>query len=320
MIAEEIALAAASTVGGLWLLLGGAKPGESRRGSAEKARYLGSEQAFGEGSLSGNALRSRARRFSHTLAVSTREGTYAGRERLSESGRLPTRPAAWVWAVAAAAITGVLAYALSGVVVLALLAGVVASSSFAAASTRRRRKKCEEMRKAWPDALRHIAALLESGDSLAQAVAELALSGPRPLRAAFGKCAQRYRAVGELDGALAALEAEIAPTGYSASVRALRLSARVGGTESISVVRTIAELASERIAAERDVEARQAWSKSAARAAAASPWVVLGLMMMKPQTAQAFRTLEGNLLIGAGALTTALGYGSMLALGRVRHR
>lgn len=316
----EITLAAASTAGGLWILLGGPRPAASRRASAGPVRFPGSESAPGDERSPGDALRSRARRFSHTLAVSTREGTYGGRERLPESGPFRTGPACWVTAVASAAVTGVLAYSLSGVVVLALLAGIAAGTAFAAASSRRRRKQREEMRQAWPDALRHIGALLESGDSLAQAVAELASSGPKPLRTAFGKCAQRYRAVGELDGALAALEAEIEPTGFSASVRALRLSARVGGTEAISVVRTIAELASERMAAERDVEARQAWSKSAARAAAASPWVVLGLMMMKPQTAQAFRTLEGNLLIGAGALTTALGYGSMLVLGRVRSR
>ena len=83
------------------------------------------------------------------------------------------------------------------------------------------------------------------------------------------------------------------------------------------VLRTLAAFLREDLAVRKEVEARQSWTVVAARVAAAAPWVVLVLVASRPQGRAAFDSVEGMIVLVAGAVATVVGYRMMLALGRL---
>jgi tight adherence protein B len=228
-----------------------------------------------------------------------------------------TTPLSASAAVVVVTVAGATTYLLTGVMVLGFLVLPVALLGLYSSNRRSKNLRLLEIRRAWPEALRHMASMLESGDSVGQCIGALASQGPKELRTHFERCARRYRATGDLDSALALLEAELGYRDFSGSVRALRLAINSGGSELIEVLKTAADIEADRFAAEREVHARQSWTVTAARAAAASPWIVLALMLSKPQTAAVYRTALGNIVVGIGAATTFVGYVAMKLIGRV---
>ena len=67
----------------------------------------------------------------------------------------------------------------------------------------------------------------------------------------------------------------------------------------------------------REVEARQSWIRGAAVLGVAAPWIVLGLLAMRPEGAAAYGSPEGIALIVAGAVLSLVAYRIMLRLGRL---
>lgn len=215
------------------------------------------------------------------------------------------------------AAVGVGCLAITGIPALGLVgaaAGLGVPVLIAKAAEKRR---ADRLRAAWPDACRHLVANLQVGDSLPHAVASLGTSGPAELRPHFARFAKRYTATGDFESAIGALCSELAFAGVDRHLGALRLAHRSGGAELVSVLRTAAELASERLATERDIKARQSWTVTAARVSAAAPWVILLLLSFRPATAAVYSTALGTKVILGGAISTALGYALMLKIGKV---
>ena len=65
------------------------------------------------------------------------------------------------------------------------------------------------------------------------------------------------------------------------------------------------------------MEARQSWTVNGARLAAAAPWVVLALLSTRPETAEAFNSVLGVVVLSIGAGASAAAYVLMVRLGRL---
>ena len=60
----------------------------------------------------------------------------------------------------------------------------------------------------------------------------------------------------------------------------------------------------------------QAWP-AAARLAVAAPWVVLGMLAMRPESISAYSTGTGALVLLAGGVVSTLAYRLMIHIGRL---
>ncbi|MEA2510448.1 MAG: tight adherence protein, partial [Actinomycetota bacterium] len=100
-------------------------------------------------------------------------------------------------------------------------------------------------------------------------------------------------------------------------VAALALTYEVGGTELIRVLRSLSDFVREDLRVRREIEARWSWTVTAARTAAAAPWIVLLLMATRPEAAAAYNSSAGAVVIGAGGVATIVGYRLMLRAARL---
>ena len=100
-------------------------------------------------------------------------------------------------------------------------------------------------------------------------------------------------------------------------VESLRLAREVGGTDLGRLLRTLATFLREDNRTRGELEARQSWTVAGARMAAAGPWVVLAFLSTRPETAEAYNSVAGAMVLGVGAACSIVAYQGMLRIGRL---
>ena len=193
--------------------------------------------------------------------------------------------------LASAVLVGAIAAALVWLVFptlpLWLLAGVVGAYAPVAWLQSRARRRAKERRGLWPDVCDLLVSSVRAGMSLADAVASLAVSGPERLRPDFVRFARDVSASGHLDAALAGLKARLADPIADRIVETLRMAREVGGTELVPTLRALGASVRADATLRAEVEARQSWIRAAAVLGAVAPWVILGLLALRPEAAAA---------------------------------
>lgn len=217
----------------------------------------------------------------------------------------------------AAVVAAALAHAVTGLVVVAVLAAAAAFPLPALAVRRRGLARRRAVLDAWPDAIDALLAAVRSGDSLPAALATAAAAGPEPLRALIGAASERARHTGDFTGAVRGMAVALGDPVSNQVVSALALAHEVGGRELAQVLRDLAGFVREERAVHRELEARQAWTVNAARVAAAGPWVVLLLLSLRGDARMAFAGAGGAVVLSVGAVLTLAGYRLMARIGRL---
>ena len=223
--------------------------------------------------------------------------------------------------LASAVLVGAIAAALVWLVFptlpLWLLAGVVGAYAPVAWLQSRARRRAKERRGLWPDVCDLLVSSVRAGMSLADAVASLAVSGPERLRPDFVRFARDVSASGHLDAALAGLKARLADPIADRIVEPLRMAREVGGTELVPTLRALGASVRADATLRAEVEARQSWIRAAAVLGAVAPWVILGLLALRPEAAAAYGSPQGIGLILGGAVVTVVAFRLMLRVGRL---
>ena len=239
--------------------------------------------------------------------------------RLLESAGLTRVPPAGVVIAAAccAALLAAIAWLLTEVAALAAvaaIAGLVAPFSW----LRARRSRLVRARRAlWPDICDLLIASVRAGMSLPDAVSSLAESAPGPLRPPFAAFARDVAASGHFDSSARRLKVALADPVGDRIVETLRMARQVGGTELTPVLRALAASVRADASLRAEVESRQSWIRGAAVLGVAAPWVILALLAMRPEGADAYGSPEGVALIIGGAAVSFVAYRIMLRIGRL---
>lgn len=220
-------------------------------------------------------------------------------------------------AVLVGAIAAALAWLVFPTLPLWLLAGVVGAYAPVAWLQSRARRRAKERRGLWPDVCDLLVSSVRAGMSLADAVASLAVSGPERLRPDFVRFARDVSASGHLDAALAGLKARLADPIADRIVETLRMAREVGGTELVPTLRALGASVRADATLRAEVEARQSWIRAAAVLGAVAPWVILGLLALRPEAAAAYGSPQGIGLILGGAVVTVVAFRLMLRVGRL---
>ncbi len=216
-------------------------------------------------------------------------------------------------AVLAAAVTW-LVTALTAVALVAAAAGAAAPSVWLRGRTRRLRRV---RRALWPDVCDLLIASVRAGMSLPDAVAALAVSAPGSLRPAFAGFAGDMAASGHFGSSALRLKAVLADPVADRIIEALRMAREVGGTELTTVLRSLSASVRADTVLRGEVEARQSWIRGAAVLGVVAPWVILGLLALRPEGASAYSTPEGIAVVLTGAAVSVVAFRLMVGIGRL---
>lgn len=181
----------------------------------------------------------------------------------------------------------------------------------------RRVRLLRSRRNLWPDVCDLLIASVRAGMSLPDAVAGLASAGPPPLRPAFAAFAVDVHASGHFDSSIGRLKTALADPVADRIIETLRMARQVGGTELPTVLRALASSVRADALLRGEVEARQSWIRGAAVLGVVAPWVILVLLALRPEGADAYASPEGVGLILAGGVVSVVAFRLMLRIGRL---
>lgn len=237
---------------------------------------------------------------------------------LEEAGYPRTAPRMLIGSVIATAVVAAsLVWLITGLPVLALLAAIAGAVAPVFFLRGRRLRLRKARRQLWPDVCDLLVAAIRVGLSLPDAVASLGESAPPAIRPAFVVFARDLRSTGRFESSLDTLKATLADPISDRILETLRMARQVGGTELTGVLRALSASVRADAALRGEVEARQSWIRGAAVLGAVAPWVILGLLAMRPEGREAYASPEGVLVIVVGAIVSVIAYRIMLRIGRL---
>jgi tight adherence protein B len=237
---------------------------------------------------------------------------------LEEAGLAHVAPGFILGASAASAtVAAAVAWLIVPVPVVAGVAAIAGSLAPIGWLRARRGRLVRSRRALWPDVCDLLIASVRAGMSLPDAVAGLGDSAPAPLRPAFAGFARDLAASGHFESSVLRLKTALGDPVADRIVETLRMARQVGGTELTPVLRALAVSVRADASLRAEVEARQSWIRGAAVLGVAAPWIVLALLAMRPEGADAYASPEGIALIVAGAAVSVVAYRIMLRLGRL---
>ena len=170
---------------------------------------------------------------------------------------------------------------------------------------------------AWPEVIDHLMSGIQSGLSLAEALAGLSTRGPEILRPAFTQFRATLSGSGNLTQAIVELKAKFAHHGSDQIFEALLISKTLGGSELLQILRTLGDFLRQDLALRREIDVKHGWIKNSAHISAAAPWILLLLLSTQPTTAIAFSSATGAMILITGLVMTAIAYLWMNRLGRL---
>lgn len=216
-----------------------------------------------------------------------------------------------VCASAAFLVVLVLTQAVPVALCFALFAAALPWAALNWQATRRR----AVLRELWPDVVDHLRSAVRAGMPLPEALGQLGVSGPEPLREPFNEFARDHRSGQTVEAALLRLRERLADPVGDRIIVALNIARQVGGSDLGRLLGTLAGFLRESARTRSELETRQGWIQGSAKLAAAAPWIVVLLLSTRPEAAAAYRDMTGLLVLGAGLVISVLCYRLMLRIG-----
>jgi tight adherence protein B len=215
--------------------------------------------------------------------------------------------------------------AVLALLVLAITSSLVIASTFLSLtsvvsiviSKRKKNHRYEAINSAWPEVTDHLISGIQSGLSINESLAGLATRGPEIIRPNFQNFAKEMSINGDFTTALENLKFEFAQPGSDQIFEAIAISKALGGSELLTLLRTVGTFLRQDLALRREIEVKHGWIKNSAHLSAAAPWVLLLLLTSQPAIADAFSSRSGALILLFGVAMTATAYLWMSKLGEL---
>jgi tight adherence protein B len=183
--------------------------------------------------------------------------------------------------------------------------------------TSRARRRQREFAEVWPEAVDNLASAVRAGLALPDALGQLSVRGPEPLRSPFAAFALDYQVTGRFGECLDRLKDRLADPVGDRVVEGLRVAREVGGGELGRLLRNLSGYLREEARTRSELEARQAWTVNGARLAVAAPWLVLLMMSFQPSVIHRYASPAGTLVLLVSAALCAVAYRLMMRIGRL---
>ncbi len=208
-------------------------------------------------------------------------------------------------------------YAVSRSPAIALAFALIASWGPFALVRFRQRQRRAELRDLWPEVVDNLTSGVRAGLSLPEALTQVGLRGPTELRRPFVRFGEDYRATGRFYDCLDRLKTTLSDPVGDRIVESLRMAREVGGSDLGRLLRTLSAFLREDARTRAELETRQGWTINAARLAVGAPWIVLGLLSLRPEAVDAYNTPQGLVVLAVGGGLCLVAYRVMLRIGRL---
>jgi tight adherence protein B len=195
--------------------------------------------------------------------------------------------------------------------------GVIALAAFVAVGTCglgfemlliKARHRRAELVKVWPEVVDSIHSAITSGLSLAEALSELAHSGPPTLRLAFANATARLDAGVSMENTLDLLKADLGEVHADRLCENLRLSASGGGESLAESLRQQSKQLRADVALWGELNSKQGWIAGTAKLAVAAPWIVVAMLSIRPENAAVYNTSSGVAILLVGFVVSVFAY------------
>ncbi len=211
--------------------------------------------------------------------------------------------------VAASCATVFVMYGFLGTLIPAIALGLLAASAPLAFERARRTKRMQAQMEQWPDALAHIRASINAGQTLPDAL----IGACRMVGGSLGLFAEEIRAEVEFGGgftsALATMRSALDDPVSDRVLGTLRVAHTVGGHRVGDVLSTLHRSVADDLRLRRAHDAALTEQRWTAGVALVAPWALLVLSIAtNPQASHAFDTHEGAMVVGLGFLATGAGW------------
>jgi tight adherence protein B len=244
------------------------------------------------------------------------------RARRKESRRSATVPGLdvaapqfWATVIAAGAVTYFVVFALTGLVAVSLVPGVVVATLPKAYFARKRSQRLARVQDAWPDGLRDLLSSVRSGASLSSAIENLATFGPEPLREVFQGFDVYSRSLGVVP-ALEMVKDDIADPAADRIIEVLILAYDRGGPVVPEILEDLAEATTRDLWTMEQVSTEALEQKINSRVVFVLPWIVLIAMTARSGAFRDFYSSPtGLLVVVVGGVMSLIGVGIASRLG-----
>lgn len=237
---------------------------------------------------------------------------------LDHAGLSGTSPSGVVAVCASVALmTGVTIQVISGTEPVAIAFAAMSGYLPVAVLKGRARRRQRDLADVWPEAVDNLASAVRAGMSLAEALAQLGIRGPEPLRQPFVAFATDYQVTGRFGDSLDRLKERLSDPVGDRVIEALRVAREVGGGELGRLLRSLSGYLREDARTRSELESRQAWTVNGARLAVAAPWLVLLMLCFQHEVISRYASPAGVVVLGIGAGACLVAYRLMVRIGRL---
>jgi len=222
-----------------------------------------------------------------------------------------------VLCVVLGAAAALLMQIVTGTPPVAVLFGVMGGYLPVVVVAGRARRRQRDFAEVWPEAVDNLASAVRAGLSLPDALGQLSVRGPEPLRPSFDAFALDYQVTGRFGECLDRLKDRLADPVGDRVVEGLRVAREVGGGELGRLLRNLSGYLRDEARTRSELEARQAWTINGARLAVAAPWLVLFMMSFQPSVIRRYASPAGTVVLLFAAGTCLVAYRLMMRIGRL---
>ena len=172
-------------------------------------------------------------------------------------------------------------------------------------------------REAWPAFVESVISSIAAGSSRVDAFEVAVARAPSSLQKGlqpFENALKRRR----LTDALHELRASFENAQVDEFVQILTLNEKFGGAGLVGVLKTYAKSCRARNAAEAQVRSKNLASLTVAKLGVAAPWVLLALLLGRPESATSFENSAGIAILLGGLVICVCAFSLIVLLGRQR--
>lgn len=219
----------------------------------------------------------------------------------------------WTVSVLGGGMAFLVVAGMTGTVTVALLPAIGVASLPRTYYAAVRKNRAHQRTRAWPDALRHLAASLATPLSLHQSLVALGKTGPLPLRPAFDRYA-RLTAALDQRAALQAVREDLADSVSDRVLDVLIAAVDQGPTIVLDLLADQAHITSLDLVLVEQIESRQLLDRLSARGVLVLPYFLLVVLCASvPEYRTFYGTGRGVFVLGLGV---ALSFGGMAIVRR----
>lgn len=177
-------------------------------------------------------------------------------------------------------------------------------------------KRHDLVKRNWPEVLDSLSSAASAGVPHVEAFADLAEVGPVELRAVFAKTVEQLDSGAALDEVLQSLKKQLADAHCDRTVELIRATNEFGNAGYLESLKTLTKLSRDQAALDGELAAKQGWVMGTAKLAVASPWIIVLLLVARPENAAIYNSPSGLLVLVFGLVICLVAYRLIHAIGK----